>query len=127
MNAVPILSEILKALKDLYEKGEEHTIYINKVPITPEDREVILDVLGEGNVKITYSSKTQPAEWRETGIYGVWIGIIYDRDRKPILETIEITNFPKLAASQREDIEESVKLLEERLEEVLRRAEGEGG
>lgn len=62
MNAVPILTEILQALRDFYERGEEHTIYINKVPITPEDREVILDTLGEGQVKVYYSSRTQPAE-----------------------------------------------------------------
>ena len=126
MNAVPILTEILHALKDFLEKGEEHIIYINKVPITPEDREAILDVLGEGQVRIYYESKTQPAEWRETGIYGVWIGIIYDRDRKPILETIEITDFPRLASSQREDVEESVKVLEDRLKEVIKRAQSEG-
>lgn len=126
MNAVPILTEILQALKDFLEKGETHTIYINKVPITPEDREAILDTLGEGQVRIYYESKTQPAEWKETGIYGVWIGIIYDRDKKPVLETIEITDFPRLAASQREDIEEAVRVLEERLKEVKRLAQGEG-
>ncbi len=118
MNAFPILKEILEALKEFYDTGKEHTIYINKVPITPEDRELILDTLGEGSVKISYSSKTQPAEWRETGIYGVWIGIIYDRDGKPLLETIEITDFPRLAASQREDIAESILRLEERLKEL---------
>ena len=126
MNAVPILTEILHALKDFISKGEEHIIYINKVPITPKDREVILDVLGEGQVKVYYESKTQPAEWRETGIYGVWIGIIYDRDKKPILETIEITDFPKLASSQKEDVEESLRILEERLKEVKKRAQSEG-
>jgi hydrogenase-1 operon protein HyaF len=115
MNALPILREILQALKDFYEKGETHTIYINKIPLTPEDRELILDVLGEGKVRITYRSETQPAEWRETGIYGVWIGVIFNRDKKPILEIIEITDFPRLVASQREDIAESIKVLEERL------------
>ncbi len=125
MNAIPILNEILEALKEFYESGREHIIYINKLPITPQDREVILDVLGEGSVKISYSSKTQPAEWRETGIYGVWIGIIYDRDRKPVLETIEITDFPKLASAHKEDIKESIKVLEERLREVRSNAEGE--
>ncbi len=118
MNGPAILKEILQALKDLYEKGETHVIYINKIPITPEDRELILDVLGEGKVRITYKSETQPAEWRETGIYGVWIGVFYGRDGKPILETIEITDFPRLAAAQREDIGESVKVLEERLRSI---------
>ena len=126
MNALPILTEVLQALKDLLEKGETHTIYINKVPITPEDREAILDTLGEGQVRIYYESKTQPAEWRETGIYGVWIGVIYDRDRKPILETIEITDFPRLAASQREDMEEALRVLEGRLEDLKKVAQSEG-
>ena len=125
MNAVPILTEVLEALKEFLEKGEEHIIYINKVPITPEDREAILDTLGEGYVRIYYDSKTQPAEWRETGIYGVWIGIIYDREKKPVLETIEITDFPRLAATQREDMGESVKVLEERLKEVAKLAQSE--
>jgi len=122
MNALPILTEILQALRDFYEKGEEHTIYINKIPITPEDRELILDTLGEGNVRISYIAKTQPAEWRETGIYGVWIGVIYDRDRKPILETIEITDYPKLAAAQMEDIRQSIELLENRLRSIKEHA-----
>ena len=119
MNAVPILMEILEALREFYKGGDEHTIYISKVPITSEDREVILDVLGEGQVKINYDSKTQPVEWKETGIYGVWIGVMYDRDKKPILETIEITDFPRLAASPKEDIAESIKLLEERMEAIV--------
>ncbi|HIQ49346.1 MAG TPA: hydrogenase expression/formation protein [Aquifex aeolicus] len=122
MNAIPILKEILQALKDLYEKGEEHIIYINKLPITPEDRELLLDVLREGQVKITYFSKTQPAEWKETGIYGVWIGVIKNRDNKPVLETIEITFFPKLASAQREDVAESIKYLEEKIKEIEERA-----
>jgi hydrogenase-1 operon protein HyaF len=121
MNAPAILNEILQALKDLYEKGEEHIIYINKIPLTEEDRLAILDALGEGQVKIRLESKTQPAEWRETGVYGVWIGVFFDRDNKPILETIEITTFPRMASSQREDIEESIRLLEERLKVLLQR------
>ena len=118
MNGPPILQEILHALKEFYSRGKTHTIYINKIPLTPEDRELILDTLGEGKVKIVYRSDTQPAEWKETGIYGVWIGVIYSRDGKPLLETIEITDFPRIAASQREDIEESIKVLEERIRSV---------
>ncbi len=118
MNSIPILNEILEALKEFLRSGKTHVIYINKIPLTPEDRELILDVLGEGKIKITYRSETQPAEWKETGIYGVWIGTFYNRDGKPILETIEISSFPELASACKEDIEESIKVLEERLKNI---------
>jgi len=125
MNAPALLNEILQALKDLYEKGKEHIIYSNKVPITEEDRMAILDVLGEGQIKITLNSKSQKVEWRETGIYGVWIGVFYDRDNKPILETVEISYFPKLASAQREDVQESINVLEERIRALLSPLEAE--
>ncbi|WP_448587519.1 hydrogenase expression/formation protein [Thermocrinis sp.] len=115
MNAPAILHEVLQALKDFYQKGERHVIYINKLPLTEEDKRIILDVLRDGQVRIVLRSNAQKVEWRETSISGVWIGVFFDRDEKPILETIEITDFPTLAACQREDIEESIKVLEDRI------------
>jgi hypothetical protein len=122
MNAPAILYEILQALKDFYNKGEKHIIYINKLPLTEEDKHVILDVLRDGQVKIFLKSTSQKVEWRETGINGVWIGVFFDRDEKPILETIEITDFPMLAMSQREDIEEAIKTLEDRIKIAISNA-----
>ncbi|MCI4454541.1 MAG: hydrogenase expression/formation protein [Thermodesulfobacterium sp.] len=119
MNAPAILYEILQALKDFYNKGERHIIYINKLPLTEEDKRVILDVLRDGQVKIFLKSASQKVEWRETGISGVWIGVFFNRDEKPILETIEITDFPMLAMSQREDIEEAIKILEDRIKSFI--------
>ncbi|AHE96109.1 HupH hydrogenase expression protein [Thermocrinis ruber] len=119
MNAPAILYEILQALKDFYNKGERHIIYINKLPLTEEDKHVILDVLRDGQVKIFLKSASQKVEWKETGISGVWIGVFFDRDEKPILETIEITDFPMLAMSQREDVEEAIKTLEDRIKSVI--------
>ncbi|MCX8076207.1 MAG: hydrogenase expression/formation protein [Aquificaceae bacterium] len=121
MNAPAILNELVHALKNLYEKGEEHIIYINKLPLSEEDRLVLLDILGEGQVKIRLGSKTHPAEWRETGISGVWIGVFYDRDSNPILETIEVCYYPSLAKAQREDIQESITRLKDRIESILSR------
>ncbi|MFN3598666.1 MAG: hydrogenase expression/formation protein [Aquificaceae bacterium] len=120
MNAPALLNEILSALKELYEKGEEHIIYANKIPLTEEDRIAILDTLGEGQIRINLEAKGQRVEWRETGIHGIWIGVFFDRDNKPILETIEITHFPKLASAQKEDVMESIKILEDRLKDLFR-------
>jgi len=119
MNGPAILYEILQALKDFHQKKERHVIYINKLPLTEEDKHLILDVLRDGKVRITLKSNSQKVEWRETGISGVWIGVFFDRDEKPILETIEITDFPMLAACQSEDIEEAIRTLEDRLSSLL--------
>lgn len=121
MNAPAILKELLDALIDLYEKGETHIIYINKIPITPQDRELLLDTLGTGSVKIYIDSKTQPVECWETGIYGIWICVIYDRDKKPTLETIEVNYVPEIVKAQREDVEESIKVFKDRVNFILER------
>ncbi len=119
MNAVPILYEIYENLKEFLKTGKRYTIYTNKIPLTEEDRQFLNKVLGEGDVKIKIDSKLQPAEWRETGISGVWIGIIYDKNKNPVLETIEITDFPELAKAQREDIEISMEKLKKVLSEHI--------
>ncbi|RMH79499.1 MAG: hydrogenase expression/formation protein [Acidobacteria bacterium] len=119
MNAPAVIVEILQALRDLYQKGEEHTVYINKLPLTEEDRLTLLDVLGDGQVRISLKSGGQRVEWRETGISGVWIGVFYDRDEKPLLETIEVCYFPSLAKVQEEDLQDSIQRLEERLKILL--------
>ncbi|NPB07965.1 MAG: hydrogenase expression/formation protein, partial [Aquificae bacterium] len=43
----------------------------------------------------------------------------------PILETIEITFFPKLASAQKEDIAESIEYLERKIKEVEERVSRE--
>ncbi len=119
MNAVPILNEIYENLKEFYETGKKYTIFTNKIPLSDEDREFLNEVLGEGQVKIKIESDFQPAELKETKIFGVWIGIIYDKNGNPMAETIEITDFPDLAKSQKEDILDSIKILEKTLKEFV--------
>jgi hydrogenase-1 operon protein HyaF len=117
MNAIPILNEIYENLKEFYKTGKKYTIFTNKIPLSEEDREFLNKFLGEGQVKIKIESDFQPAEWKETKIFGVWIGIIYDKNKNPMAETIEITDFPELAKSQKEDIKEGIKMLEALLED----------
>ncbi len=127
MNAPYILKEIMLALRDLCREGKEHIIYINKLPLTEQDRELLLDLLGKGSVRVHINSKTQPMEYWETSVSGVWVGIIYDRDSKPTLEIIEVSYFPSLAKTYKEDIEESLKIFEERIRytvgEILEKAQ----
>ncbi|WP_337954074.1 MULTISPECIES: hydrogenase expression/formation protein [unclassified Hydrogenobaculum] len=123
MNAVPILYEIQKALEDFVKTGQNHIIYTNKIPLSEEDKEFLLDVLGEGSIKIEYKSKREYITFKETSLIGVWLGVVYDVERKPILEILEINSFPFMLQAPKEDIEDSIK----RLKDILKDFENKGG
>ncbi len=114
LNAKAILNEIFGALTRLAAAGEDWTIFINKMPLTFDDRQAIHDFLGKGDVRVNLQS-SERAEWQESGTPGVWYGVFYDHADKPVLETIEICTFPKVAAAQVEDIKSGVEILQEKL------------
>ncbi|WP_237698607.1 MULTISPECIES: hydrogenase expression/formation protein [unclassified Hydrogenobaculum] len=123
MNAVPILYEIQKALEDFIKTGQNHIIYTNKIPLSEEDKEFLLDVLGEGSIKIEYKSKREYITFKETSLIGVWLGVVHDVERKPILEILEINSFPFMLQAPKEDMEDSIK----RLKDILKDFENKGG
>ncbi|BBB92749.1 MAG TPA: hydrogenase expression/formation C-terminal domain-containing protein [Methylomusa anaerophila] len=104
-NCKAVLVEIAAALERLLnENGEDHTIFIDKMGLTQEERQAIKNLLGTGDVRIHFEGTAEPAEWLESGIAGVWFGVYYDPNRRPLLETIEICRFPQVAAAQKSDI-----------------------
>jgi len=123
MNAVPILYEIQKALEDFIKTGQNHIIYTNKIPLSEEDKEFLLDVLGEGSIKIEYKSKREYITFKETSLIGVWLGVVHDVEKKPILEILEINSFPFMLQAPKEDMEDSIK----RLKDILKDFENKGG
>ena len=118
MNAVPILYEITKALEDFIKTGENHIIYTNKIPFSEEDKEFLLDVLGEGSIKIEYKTKREYITFKETSLIGVWLGVVHDVDKKPILEILEINSFPFMLQAPKEDMEDSIRRLKDILKDV---------
>ena len=119
-NARAVLGEINEALSRFAATGQVWTIFVNKLPLTSEDRQVIHDVLGEGNIKINLENSAEPAEWRESNTAGVWYGVFYDHSGKPMLETIEIGAFPQVAAAQLEDVKLSVNVLQQSLDNLVK-------
>lgn len=110
-----ILFEICEALQRLKETDEKWCIFINKMSLAAEERQAIRDFLGLGSIKIKLSDSDEPAEWMESGVPGIWYGVFYDQTKNPILETIEICEFPQVASAQREDISQGLRVLELRL------------
>ena len=110
-----ILFEMVEALQQFFDTGKRWSIFIDKVALTDEERQVIRDFLGRGSITIKLSDSAEQAEWMESGISGIWYGVFYDQTKKPILETIEIGDFPQVPSSQREDINNSLKIFKQRL------------
>lgn len=100
----PILTELENALIKLTDSGESHTIFINKMGLSQQDREELHEYLGQGSMRIKLENSDEPAEWIESGISGIWLGAYFDHRGNPILETIEVAHFPPVAAAQQEDI-----------------------
>lgn len=117
-NARAVLAEIAGALDRFQQSGEEWTVFINKMGLSQHDRQAIRDVLGQGGIRINLENSAEPAEWLESGIPGVWYGVFYDQSRNPVLETIEVVSFPRVAAAQPEDIIQGIDVLRQRLAEL---------
>lgn len=110
-----VLVEISEALQRFIAKGETWSIFTNKMSLSPEERQEIRDFLGLGSVTIKLSGSDEPAEWKESGIAGVWYGVFYDQSNNPILETIEIGAFPQVPAAQIEDVKGNLENFKGRL------------
>lgn len=116
MNAIPILNEIKDALEVFIKTGKNHIIYTNKIPLSEEDKKLILDIIGEGNIKIEYKTKREYILFKETSLIGVWLGVVYDVEQKPILEILEVNDFPSILKAPKEDMENSLEILKNTLE-----------
>lgn len=114
-HARAVIAEIGGALERFVTTGEEHTIFINKMALNQNDREEIHNFLGVGGVKITIENTHEPAEWIESAVSGVWFGVFFDHNGRPVLETVEICTFPQVAATQKEDAIASWEQLRNRL------------
>jgi hypothetical protein len=115
-NALAVLSEVAEGLAALLLNGQTRTIFLNKMPLNQVDRMFISDVLGRGTTVITSKGGAQPAEWVESGIPGIWLGVYFDSKGGPMLETLEISHFPTLAAVQPEDITLGIQQLQDRMQ-----------
>ncbi len=113
--AKAIVVEISEALQRFFATGETWSIFTNKMALTPEERQLIRDFLGQGSIKINLPDSGEPAEWMESGIAGVWYGVFYDHSHNPILETIEIGAFPQVPSAQREDIRLGIEKIKQEL------------
>ncbi|NNJ96785.1 MAG: hydrogenase accessory protein HupE [Gammaproteobacteria bacterium] len=106
-----MLHEIRHALRTLLETGNGSIIDLRSIPLAPGEEDTILDALGCGEVHAKLNA-LGPSEIYETRFSGVWMVTHYNAENDVISRFIEITRFPNILESQREDMTTSLDALE---------------
>ncbi|MBT2971747.1 MAG: hypothetical protein B6D72_14830 [gamma proteobacterium symbiont of Ctena orbiculata] len=113
-NAIPVMHEVLHALKRLKERGDVTSIDLNSMPFGPGDEETLLSYLGCGEVTIELQSLGK-SRICETFYPGVWLVDHYNATGDRIALSIEINRVPEIVRSQPEDISDAIIRLEQQL------------
>jgi len=91
-------------LLDKLAKGDAAaSIDLRSLPMSPEDRAQLQQVLGEGEVQATVNAQGL-SRIRETQVSGVWWVEHFDRDEELIAESIEVARVPAILACAVDEI-----------------------
>jgi hypothetical protein len=85
-------------------------------PLTNDDSSFLDEVLGRGPITINYDG-LERTFWQESKIAGVWWSEYRNANNRVTLRMIEITEFPALAKSQADDIDDGINRLDQVLAE----------
>jgi hydrogenase-1 operon protein HyaF len=113
-NVQPILHEVRHALKQLIDSGETTMIDLRSIPLAPGEEQKLIDTLGRGEVHAGLNA-LGPSEIIESRFSGVWLVTHYNEENSIISRFIEITEFPDILKSQREDMIAALDTLEQQL------------
>lgn len=123
-NAIPIMHEILHALRRLADYGESTTIDLHAIPFGPGDEERLLALLGCGEIQVELNSLGRSLIW-ETAYSGVWLVDHRNADDQRVALQIEITPIPAILSAQTEDLLDAISRLEERLNPMCTETAGQ--
>lgn len=110
-----LLSEIDTQLERLLTNGEEGIIDLKTIPISHDEYQHLMYVLGEGELSATIHALGRSIV-RETAIAGVWWIIHYNEDGAVIADMIEVTSMPAIMKSDRGDMQNSLIELRKRID-----------
>jgi hydrogenase-1 operon protein HyaF len=113
-NVQPILHEVRHALKQLIDTGKTAIIDLRSIPLAPGEEQKLIDTFGQGEVHARLNA-LGPSEIIETRFAGVWLVTHFNEENNIISRFIEITEFPDILKSQREDMIGALDILEQQL------------
>jgi hydrogenase-1 operon protein HyaF len=96
------------------------SIDLSSLPMSPEDRAQLLQVLGEGEVQATLTAQGL-SKFRETHICGVWWVEHFGVDRELVAESIEVTLMPEILKASADEIVPAARDLRARIEALTSR------
>ncbi|MEN8176290.1 MAG: hydrogenase expression/formation C-terminal domain-containing protein [Pseudomonadota bacterium] len=115
-NLLPVLHEILHALRQFTQTGEPTVIDLAAIPFAPGDEENLMEMLGGGEIRITVDS-LGPTYIRETRYHGVWLVDYRSEADDRIGLQIEITDIPSLVRTPTADLGDAAAALQRFLSE----------
>jgi hydrogenase-1 operon protein HyaF len=117
-NLIPLLYEIRHALERWLRDGHTHVIDLRSLPMSPDEEQQLLDLLGEGEVSASLSALGN-SEVLETAFAGVWRVAHFNDDDVLIGHFIEICHAPDILKSHPDDARMAIK----ELDDILSNAE----
>jgi hydrogenase-1 operon protein HyaF len=114
MNAPSVLFEILSKARD-FQPDSCDIINLTLFPLPPEDAAFLEKELGFGGLHLVARGYGE-CRVRLTAVPRVWWVQYYNSTNQPILNTLEITEFPQVALAAPEDLDDSGLRLRDTLE-----------
>lgn len=102
-NAPPLLREIVAMARRLLATGETSAIDLKAMPITPADRDWLLERLGTGEISVTLQADGE-STLAETACPGVWWVTHRNEHGVTTSEFIEAAFVPELVKAHPEDV-----------------------
>ncbi|MDH5324663.1 MAG: hydrogenase expression/formation protein [Gammaproteobacteria bacterium] len=102
-----LLQEITRALQSLLDLRVTHCIDLTHLPLTPNDRQVLQQILGEGEVRVDIGVLGKTAIL-ETAVSGVWWVRHYEPGGGLVSELLEMALVPEIVETQLMDVQESL-------------------
>ena len=113
-NVRAILAELETSLQNLLATGCEHSIDLRGLPFAPGELDYLKQTLGTGEVHAEIDALGR-SDVQETAIRGVWWVTHYNTLDDVMAEFLEVSFCPDIVRAQRDDVRESLELLNARL------------
>jgi hydrogenase-1 operon protein HyaF len=116
-NALPLLHEIRHALGALASGGEARVIDLMAIPFGPGDEDLLLQVLGKGEVEASIDALGTSRVW-ESAYPGVWLLDHRDAEGRRIAFQVQVNTVPDILLTPAGDMAEAAERLDERLRQL---------